>query len=97
MLNNGITEEELNDAKTFLKGNLALNFESNEVRMSQLAKNEIIYGKCFTFDEIADQINSVTNEDFVRVCQRLFANKRMSIISLGKLKNTDKENLELQL
>jgi len=96
MLNDGITQEELNDAKTFLKGNLALSFESNEVRMSQLAKNEMIYGKYFTFDEIANQINSVTNEAFARVSHRLFANKRMSIISLGKLKKTDKNNLALQ-
>ena len=96
LLNNGVTQEELDDAKTFLKGNLALNFESNEVRMGQLAKNEMIYGKYFTFSEIVDQINSVKNEDFARVCRRLFENKRMSIISLGKLKNTDKNNLKLQ-
>ena len=97
LFNNGITEEELNDAKTFLKGNLALSFESNEVRMSQLAKNEIVYGQYFTFDEIANQIKLVTSDDFVRVCQRLFQNRRMSIISLGKLKSADKKNLELQL
>ncbi|HPU90569.1 MAG TPA: pitrilysin family protein, partial [Spirochaetota bacterium] len=37
MLRTRITEQELADAKTYMKGNIALSFESTEVRMSQLA------------------------------------------------------------
>ena len=36
---NGVTTEELADAKSFMKGNLALSLESIEVRMGQLARN----------------------------------------------------------
>src|SRR3990172_8530216 len=43
----GITEEELQDAKDFMKGNLALSLESVEVRMGQLAKDEITFQRSF--------------------------------------------------
>ncbi len=35
-----------------MKGNLALSLESVEVRMGQLAKDEITFQRSFSFDEI---------------------------------------------
>ncbi len=86
MLSKGISAEELQDAKTFMKGNLALSFESIEVRMGQLAKNEMTFGRHYTFDEITGSIDAITMDDFQRVAERLFAEKIMSLIFLGKTK-----------
>lgn len=80
----GITDEELQDAKDFMKGNLALSLESVEVRMGQLAKDEITFQRSFTFDDIVDLINGVTRDDFSRICRRIFDNKKLTVVSVGK-------------
>jgi predicted Zn-dependent peptidase len=83
-LRSGISEEELQDAKDFMKGNLALSLESVEVRMGQLAKDEITFQRSFSFDDIIRLINGVTRDDFNRICRRIFDNKRLSVVSVGK-------------
>ena len=84
---NGITDEELQDAKDFMKGNLALSLESVEVRMGQLAKDEITFGRSFTFNEVVDSINRVTMDDFRRICDRIFGTKKLSVVSVGQLED----------
>ncbi len=93
LVNKSISLEELNDAKTFMKGNLALSLESTEVRMGQIARNEITYNKSFGFKEIVDKINAVSLDDFVRVCESMFKNKRFTNVSIGKLKFVEQEKL----
>lgn len=84
LVREGVTAEELQDAKTFIKGNLALSLENIEVRMGQLAKNEINFGRHFTFDEIVNKIDAVSMNNFVEVMERLLKNKEMSLISVGR-------------
>jgi predicted Zn-dependent peptidase len=97
ILRNGVSAEELADSKTFMKGNLALSLESVEVRMGQIAKNEIIYGKYFSFDDIMAKINNISLDDFNRVCDRIFNNKTMSIVSVGSLKEKEIKKCDLGL
>ncbi len=85
IVSKGITGEELQDAKDFMKGNLALSLESVEVRMGQLAKDEITFRRSFSFNEVVDSINRVTLDDFRRVCDRIFGNRKLSVVSVGKL------------
>jgi len=85
MIDKGITEQELQDAKDFMKGNLALSLESVEVRMGQIAKDEITFHRSFSFDEIVGMINAVTMDDFRRVCGRIFSNRELSVVSVGSL------------
>jgi predicted Zn-dependent peptidase len=93
----GVTEEELQDAKDFMKGNLALSLESVEVRMGQLAKDEITFQRSFSFSEVVDCINRVTRDDFMRICDRIFGNKKLSVVSVGKLadRNIDESYVTL--
>ncbi len=86
IIKNGITKNELDDVKTYIKGNLALSLESTEVRMGQLARNEMTYGRYYTFEDVMQQLNSVTMDDFNRVAARILKDKRLTIVSLGKLK-----------
>lgn len=86
LFSEGITEEELQDAKTFMKGNLALSYESIEVRMGQMAKNEMTFGRHYSFDEIVSSLDAITMEDFMRVAARLFSDRTLSLIFLGKTK-----------
>ena len=92
-----VTDEEIQDAKTFMKGNLALSLESPEVRMGQLAKNEITFGRSFDFNELSVQINSIKREDFKEIVDRLFSKQRLSMVSVGDLKDFAKAKIDLSL
>ncbi len=97
LLSEGITEDELQDARTFMKGNLALAYESIEVRMGQLAKNEITFGKHYTFEDITSFIDAITMDDFQRVAERLFADRDLSLIFVGKPSEKPLESSELHI
>ena len=98
MLYEGITDDEFNDTKAFMKGNLALSLESNEVKMSQLARNEMTYGRYFDFNDVVKIIDNITLDDYFRVCDIIFKNKTFSLVSAGRLKNKIKlENLDLSM
>ena len=58
-----IPEAELSSAKEYIKGNMYINAESNDSRMSRLAKNEFLFGRYVPFEEIEKKINSITSED----------------------------------
>ncbi|MDY6933588.1 MAG: pitrilysin family protein [Spirochaetota bacterium] len=96
LLRNGITEQEIADVKAYMKGNLALGLESTEVRMSHLAVNEMAYGRYFSFKDIVEKIDNVTIDDFKRVCNRIFKDKRFAVASIGRLKEIDNKELYLQ-
>jgi predicted Zn-dependent peptidase len=98
MLNEGITDEEFQDTKTYMKGNLALSLESNEVRMSQLARNEMTYGRYFDFNDVVKIIDKITLDDYKRVCDKIFRDKTLSLVSVGKLKKKTKlESFDLSI
>lgn len=85
IIGTGITDEELQDAKDFMRGNLLLSLESVEMRMAWLAKDEITFRKNFTFKDIIESINRVTQDDFRNICDRVFGKKKLSVVSIGKL------------
>jgi len=63
---------ELQRAKDHLKGSLMLGLEGTSSRMSQLARQEIYFGRHFTMDEMLKSIDSVVAEDLLRVARDLF-------------------------
>ncbi|MEO6222418.1 MAG: pitrilysin family protein [Vicinamibacterales bacterium] len=67
-----VPEEELRRAKDHLKGSVMLGLENTSSRMSHLARQEMVFGRHFTFDEILANIEAVTAEDVQRVAQDLF-------------------------
>ena len=93
----GITEKELQDARTYMIGNLALSMESIEVRMGQLARNEITYGRHFGFNEIVEIINNISLDDFHRISHKLFHDTQVSLISVGNLNGFDISELDLHI
>lgn len=92
----GATKEEIEDSKTFMKGNLALSYENIEVRMAQMAKNEIVHGRHYTFEDINNMIDSITAEDFYRVSKKLLKGTTLSFVSVGSLP-VPIESLDLKL
>lgn len=57
-----LTDQELFEAKSQLKGKLLLAQESMSNRMTRLAKSELYYGRYVPLDELVKEIDSVTAE-----------------------------------
>ncbi len=67
-----VPDDELRRAKDHLKGSLMLSLESTSSRMSQLAREEIYFGRHFTLDELLAGIDAVDAGSIRRVAGELF-------------------------
>jgi predicted Zn-dependent peptidase len=79
-----LEREELRRAKDHLKGSLVLSLEYTGARMSQLAREEIYFGRSFTLDELLSEVEAVTADDVQRVASALFRDP-LSASVLGDL------------
>jgi predicted Zn-dependent peptidase len=80
-----VSVEELRRAKDHLKGSLMLSLESTSSRMSNLARQEMYFGKFFTLDELVESIESVTAGDVQRIAQKFFDPRQIAVTVLGNL------------
>jgi predicted Zn-dependent peptidase len=67
-----VPEDELRRAKDHLKGSVMLGLENTSSRMSHLARQEMVFGRHITFDEMLANIEAVSADDVLRVAQDLF-------------------------
>ncbi|HEY3135567.1 MAG TPA: pitrilysin family protein [Blastocatellia bacterium] len=84
-----VSEAELQRAKDQLKLSIMLSLESTSARMSNLARQEIFYGRQFTLDEILDRIDQVTLAHVQRVAGEIFCGDGLAITALGQLGSLD--------
>lgn len=82
-----VPDEELRRAKDHLKGSLMLSLESTSSRMSNLARQELYFGRFFTLDELVESIESVSGADVQRIAQTFFEPKQIGLTVLGNLEN----------
>ena len=80
-----VTEEELRRAKDNLKGSLVLSLESTSARMSNLARQEMYFGRFFTPDELLASIERVTREEVQQIAQEFFHPEQIGLTVLGNL------------
>lgn len=85
-----VTEEELNKAKEIIKGNLLLNLEETN-NMAQFAgTQELLKKKTLTPEEIIDKYEKVTPKQIKKLAQELLATKKMTLAALGPKKSLKK-------
>jgi predicted Zn-dependent peptidase len=82
-----VNDEELRRAKDHLKGSLMLGLESTASRMSNLARQEMYFGKFFTLDELVESIEAVTADDVQRIAQTFFDPRQIALTILGNLED----------
>ena len=83
--NKVVPVEELRRAKDHLKGSLMLSLESTTSRMSNLARQEVYFGKFFSLDEIARRIENVTAEQVTEVANTFFQAQQVALTVVGNL------------
>ncbi len=90
-----LPEDELRLAKDHLKGSLIMSLESTSSRMSNLARQELFFGRFFTIDEIADAVEAVTAEEVQQVAAEFFRQELITLCVLGRLDGFQMEREEL--
>lgn len=80
---NSLTEQEIEHAKSQLKGNLMLSLEGSYNRMNRLARHEIFLQEFVSLEETAAEIDSVNLTDVRRVAKVLFDEKLLTMVALG--------------
>jgi len=85
----GLRNEELARAKSQLKGNMLLGMESTDSRMNRLARNEIYFRRDIPLEEIAREIEAVSNEEVIELASSCFKPDRMGLVMLGDLKGRE--------
>jgi len=69
LMNDGITDAELERAKGHVKGALALGLEDASARMTRMGRTEIVGMEHLSVDETVERIAAVTNEDIMAVAK----------------------------
>lgn len=90
-----VTDEELQRAKEQLRIAVLLSLESSSARMSNLARQEIFYGRQFSLDEILEKIDHVTTEDVQRVANDIFDGNGLALAAIGELTDFKIEDAQL--
>ena len=91
-----ILESELNEAKDHLTGGIYLSSESADNRMMRMAKNEFLFGRYVSFDELTTRLEKVKIDEVVEIACDIFKDNNVSLVTLGPFKqeNLDMGNLQ---
>jgi predicted Zn-dependent peptidase len=90
-----VSEAELKRAKDQLKSNMVIGLESSGSRMSNLARQQIYFGRFFGVDEIIEEIEAVSSADVQELAQRLFRPEAIALTLLGNLGSMKIEGQDL--
>ncbi len=90
MVDEKVSEEELNKAKEIVKGRLALRSESSNFLAEYFGVEFVLDKKVETFEEYLKNIDAVTVEDIQKVASELFQKNRFNLQIIGPFKNAEK-------
>lgn len=83
----GITKKELDKAKAFFKGHMALSMESTKAINYFLGREEIKGGKLRTIEEVFAEIENVDIDEILSIAKEIFDPKKVNLAILGPYEN----------
>jgi predicted Zn-dependent peptidase len=84
-----ITETDLNEAKEHLIGGILLGSENTDSRMLRLAKNEYLFNRYISYEEVVASLEGVTVNRVVTCAREAFTPENTSLATLGPFKEED--------
>ncbi|KPJ54495.1 hypothetical protein AMJ39_00285 [candidate division TA06 bacterium DG_24] len=96
LLEEGLRQQELEHAKSQLKGGLMLALEGTSARMMRLAETQIFLGTHITLDETIGAIDAVTEADVMRVAGHALGAENLSAGVVGPLDTVELSLKEVQ-
>ncbi len=89
ILDGDLTEAEMDMMREHLAGGILLGSESTDNRMMRLAKNEYVYNRYVSYEELIENLGKVRMEDVIRVARDCFQSGPVSLVTLGPLGKGD--------
>ena len=86
ILENGITENELKDAKSNQKGSMSISYEQPDNKMTDISIQEIYYNTYYTLEERMKMIDNITLADINHLINHLFSKKVFHLSAIGGIK-----------
>ncbi len=84
-----VSDQELSDAKEYIKGSLFLTLESTDSQMTRLAQNEIHFGRDIPVQDIIAGIEAVSKEDILALSKTLLDAEKFCLTLLGPVENKE--------
>ncbi len=78
---------ELQRAKSHLRGSILMGLESTSARMSQLARQEMYFGRQMSADEVISGIDAVTSAEVLELASEMFGRGPLAMTVLGRLEH----------
>ena len=88
-----VSEEELNKAKSYLKGKMKLRLEDSEEVAHMLGKQALLYDEVLTMKDVVKKIDAVTVDDIQRLAQQVFDPDNLYLSMIGPFEG-NRGNLE---
>jgi len=85
---NGVSKQELQDAKSFVRGQVSLSLETSDQIANFYGEHELHYKKTIHPEEILNKIEKVTQGDILKIARDIFKPKNINMAVIGKNKNT---------
>ena len=83
----GVSNEELQRAKDYVKGISSINLETSDQIANFLTNQEILLGKILSSEQHFAKIDEVILKDIQNVAKDIFVNKKLNLVIIGKYKN----------
>jgi len=88
-----VNKKELQKAKDYIKGKMALSLESSDALASFYSMQELLQGEILETKEIFKRIDKVTEDDILRVAKDIFVKDKLNLALIGPFKQGEFENL----
>ncbi len=85
---NGVTQKELDFSKEFIRGSLALVFETTDDVATFLASQELFYGRIMMPEDILSKIEKVSRSDIMKVVKDVFRRVKLNLAAITLEENT---------
>ncbi len=88
-----IPQKELERAKDYFLGQLAMGLEQVQSRMFYLAHSYLSLEKIYSFNQIREEVESIQSEHLQQLAQRVFSFKDMAVSCLGDLERDAQDKI----
>lgn len=85
LLDEGVTEQELNRSRELIKANLLMAEESTYNRMNRNGSGIMQLGSVRSVDEVAAHYDAVEREDILTLCREMMVGEKLSLSAVGRL------------
>ncbi len=91
---NGVSPDELQKAKDFVRGSASLSLDSSDALASFYTTQEVMRQEVMTPEQKLEMIDNVTADDIKKVAKDIFVNAKLNLSVIGPFEEKEKEKLE---